>query len=206
MKKLTTSFLHLANLLTHFRFKPIRNLYWNIRAKGIHNTWGSDEYDYKVLKEIIQHVKPNKLLDVGCGSGRCFPLYFELNISEVVAQDISSNALNICKGRFPNLPYKLFRGSIMDIPYPKKYFDLIISSRVLSAVMPEDIENILNKLGQLSDYIYINEMTDSDYTGPSTYWFKHDYEKIMKKNHFVIEKKTNIGNQTCLLYRDTKKD
>jgi ubiquinone/menaquinone biosynthesis C-methylase UbiE len=128
----------------------------------------------------------------------------KMAVSEVVGQDVSSNALTICKRRHPDLKYCLFCGSLEDLKYHDNYFDLIVSTRVLSAVLPDDIEMATAKLCRLADNIYLNEMTDSDYHGASDYWFKHEYDVLMERNNFVLAHKGNIGKQTWKLY--TKKN
>lgn len=171
----------------------LRRSYWNMRARDIHETWGRGTDDFQVLREVIELVKPQRILDLGCGSGRCFPLYKEMNIPEVVGQDVSSRALDICKNRFPELPYRLIKKDIRNMDFSVNYFDLIISTRVLAAVIPKDISPAVKHLCKISRFIYMNEMTDSDYAGPSDYWFKHDYEKMMQENNFSLAQKGTIA-------------
>lgn len=182
----------LRNKLLYFLTKSkndfIREIYWNLRASDIHLKWGKGDKDFHVIKDIVEYVRPIKILDIGCGSGRLFPIYKALDIKEVVAQDISSLAVKLCRQNYPSLDYKYECKGIAELNYPQNYFDLIISTRVLSAVLPEKIENVINKLTYLSRCIYINEMTDTDYSGQSTYWFKHDYDTILNKHGFKIIK------------------
>ena len=193
ISNLSTKIINFANslilkLLVRSKRQHIRSYYWNLRARDIHGKWGNGVSDFEALKGVISLVKPTSLLDIGCGSGRCFSLYMEMNIPEVVGQDISSNAILICKKRFPNSGYKLLCCDIKDLEYDYDYFDLIISTRALSAVLPKDIEDTIDALCKIGKFIYINEMTDSDCIGPSNYWFKHDYEKLMRMNNYSIVK------------------
>lgn len=180
------------HLLSKTRSLGSRKLYWDLRAKEIHEKWGWGQNDYPTLRRVLEMVKPLRLLDVGCGSGRTFGLYLEMQIPEVVGQDISAKALSICRERFPNLPYALFHGPIDDLAYEENYFDLIVSTRVLSAIHPAEIDLSLRTLCGFGRNVYLNEMTDSDYTGPSDYWFKHDYLALMAINNFSIMKKGAI--------------
>lgn len=194
--------------LTITNNEAIRNIYWNLRAEEIHSKWGKNDSDYCVIKDIVEFVKPIKILDIGCGSGRMFPLYESLKINELVAQDISSEAIKLCKQNYPSLNFKYECKSITALDYPENYFDLIISTRVLSAVMPNKIKRTIDKLAYLSKNIYINEMADSDYSGPSTYWFKHDYDKMLNKYGYLVIKtgiievteNNNIYRQNWFLY------
>lgn len=122
------SFNFLLRILQKIKIQFIRNIYWNLRVNDIHNMWGSSTEDYSVLKEVIELTKPEKLLDIGCGSGRCFALYESLNVKEVTAQDIASEALKLCNKRYPDIDYKYELKDIDKLCYPENYFDLIISN------------------------------------------------------------------------------
>jgi ubiquinone/menaquinone biosynthesis C-methylase UbiE len=187
----------------------MRRLYWELRAEEIHQRWGFGRDDYSVLQHLLRSIRPHTLLDVGCGSGRCFPLYQHTKVPEVVGQDISSRALIICQKRFPNLPFRFFCGAISDLPYDENYFDLTISTRTLSAVPPAVIEETITFLCRISRYLYVNEVTDSDYVGPTAYWFKHDFNSLVPRHGFLIDQTGTIhvtedgrnSRQTWVLYR-----
>ncbi len=169
-----------------------KKVYWNLRAHDIHRTWGEGRNDFPVLRRILEVVKPLKLLDIGCGSGRCFPLYEEVGIPEVLGQDISSIALEICGKRYPGAPYGTACCEITDLLFGENHFDLIVSTRVLAAVSPSMIAGTISHLCRIGRAIYLNEMTETDYVGPSTYWFKHDYDDHMRDNHFLASMKGTI--------------
>jgi SAM-dependent methyltransferase len=170
----------------------LRTLYWDLRAKEIHRTWGEGRDDYTVLRDVIDRVRPSKLLDIGCGSGRCFPLYLEMGVPEVVGQDISATALEICSQRFASPCIRLFLGPVDRLPYGTDHFDLIVSTRVLSAVLPEKIGPLMTSLCGAGRTVYINEMTESDYPGPSRDWFLHNYELLFLNNKFSKVKEGTI--------------
>jgi SAM-dependent methyltransferase len=182
----------LLNVLVRSKHKWPRSLYWNLRAWDIHKKWGDSTKDYQVLRTVIESVKPTRLLDFGCGSGRCFPLYLEMNIPEVIGQEISPKAIEICRKRFPGLLYTLKCCDVNKCGFEENDFDIIISTRVLSAILPENITRTVEILCRVGETIYLNEITDSDYSGPSNYLFKHDYDKLISKNNFSIDKTGTI--------------
>lgn len=188
-------------LFTKTRSHFLRSIYWNFRAKDIHNTWGEGTEDFGVLEDVIMDVNPKRILDIGCGSGRCFKLYQQIGIPEVIAQDVSAKALQICRERYPDLEYKLIQSEILDLDYPENHFDLVLSTRVLSAIIPEDIAKTIAHLCRMSRYIYLNETSASDPTLPSSYWFIHDNATLMTKNNFELVKTGMINQQTWHLYK-----
>lgn len=192
----------ILNLLTKPKSrKKLRRMYWNLRAHDIYEEWGEGTEDYDVIRHVISKVRPKRLLDIGCGNGRCFPLYDEMEVPEVCGQEISSKALAICRKRFPRKKFALINQDIVKLDIPDRYFDLILSTRVLAAVLPEDVAGVVRKLCSMGRYIYLNEMTDSDFAGSSDYWFLHQYDSLMAQNGFSVLESGRIGKQTWVLYK-----
>lgn len=186
-----------------FRFSYPQKIYWTKMALNIDKEWGTMKHDYAILEKILLFIKPKYILDFGCGSGRLFPLYQEKRIEEVVGQDISKKALAIAKIRYQlnSTPPPIFTLTNKDIfKLPTNHFDLIISNRVLQHIFPNKIEKVINKLTKLSDKIYINEMSDSDYSNKTFYLFKHNYEKLFNQYGFDLIQKGKIENQTWCLF------
>ena len=177
-----------------------RKQYWNYRAKDIDEKWGKEQEDYAVLRKIIFRLTPSRILDIGCGSGRLFPLYQELHIQEVIAQDLASEALAIAKQKYQLTNISITSTAIENLSYPHHYFDLIISNRVLQHIPPGKLGQVIEKLTELGTNIYINEMAESDYTGEAFYLFKHDYFSMFDKYHFHVAQQGSIGQQTWMLF------
>ena len=209
MKKI---YCFVNNILTSILLKSnnsfLRNYYWNNLAKMIDKNWGKSKRDHKVLELVLKNVNPKIILDIGCGSGRCFPLYESLKIETIYVQDVSKVALNLSKKNHPDFKCNYLSSDIINLKFEENYFDLILSTRVLSAVLPENIDAVIKKITNISKLVYINEMSDSDFLGDSLYWFKHDYDYYFKKNNFQVENKGTITldndktfNQTWKLYK-----
>lgn len=185
VNKIINKLLGKINVL---RIDSYNRFFWNLKAKYIHKQWGHFYFDYNILKSIISDIRPERILDIGCGSGRLFPLYKDIGIKEIIALDISQNAIALARKRKNELNAEnivLVKAGICDLEYPDNYFDLIISNRTLSAIFPENIKRDVGALAKLSGKIYLNEMTDSDFS-PSPYWFRHDYGKIMAINNMTL--------------------
>lgn len=177
-----------------------RKNYWNHRAYDIDQKWGMEKHDYDLLGKIILSIKPNRLLEIGCGSGRLFPLYSNLKVKEVLGQDISRQALIIAKERYPFSNVNTTNQSILNLEFPRYYFDLVISNRVLRHIPHSDIGEVIGKLAELGKKIYINEMYESDFTGESFYLFKHDYVELFRNFGFKVIQKGVLGKQSWLLF------
>jgi 2-polyprenyl-3-methyl-5-hydroxy-6-metoxy-1,4-benzoquinol methylase len=184
-----------------YRFAPsYRQRYWEGRAAGIDEKWGRGEGDYPVLAEAIASIRPERILDVGCGSGRLFPLYHQLHIPEVVGQDISDEALGIATGRYPFTSIVTTNRDILSLKFFEGYFDLVISNRVLQHVQPGEIARVLEKLATMGKHLYINELTDSDGLEETFYMFRHDYRALLERNGFAVASSGRIGKQTWYLF------
>ena len=64
-----------------FLDESITKFYWDLRANDIHESWGEDPFDYAILGDVINYIKPSCILDIGCGSGRLFNLYSRLKLT-----------------------------------------------------------------------------------------------------------------------------
>jgi len=209
MKKI---YCFVNNIITSILLKSnnsfLRNYYWNNLAKMIDKNWGKSKSDHKVLELVLKNVNPKIILDIGCGSGRCFPLYESLKIDTIYAQDVSKVAINLSKKNHPDFKCNYLLSDIINLKFEENYFDLILSTRVLAVVLPENIGEVIKKITNISKLVYINEMSDSDFLGDSLYWFKHDYDYYFKKNNFKVQNKGTItlnndikSNQTWKLYK-----
>lgn len=202
MRLLQGPWQRLLAFLSRSARQPVRNLYWNLRAKEIDARYGQGTADYDVVREVLREVRPRRLLDIGCGSGRLFPLYREMRIEEIVAQEVAAAAIRMCRKRYPDMPVSYTSREILELPYPADHFDLIISNRVLSAILPEHIAPVLERLARIGRALYINEMSESD--GPmvdSSYWFCHDYGALVSRWGFIVARSGMMGRQTWRLYR-----
>jgi len=179
-------------------------IYWNRRADDIDEKWGGERDDYELLREIITSLKPNRLFDFGCGSGRLFPLYHDVEIPEVIAQDISNKALRIAKNRYAFSNIKITNDDILALNFDKNYFDIIISNRVLQHISHDKIDDVIRKLTELSEVIYINEFSDSDYSHDSFYIFKHSFLELFDKYDCKVFKKGMIGKKTWYLFKKNR--
>jgi ubiquinone/menaquinone biosynthesis C-methylase UbiE len=175
--------------------------FWDNYAPEIDKKWGQTQEDFAILSEIIFQVKPKVIFDFGCGSGRLFPLYLKYEIPKIIGQDISTNATQIATNRYNLNTITLTNSNIFDLSYKENYFDLTISNRTLQHIMPKDIKKVISRLVFFSNYIYINEMSNTDYIGNEYYIYKHDYEHLFSLCNCIPFLEGFIGKQKYVVFK-----
>lgn len=102
---------------------------------------------YKALIEEIERLKPDSILDVGCGEGFTLERLRNLGIGKrLEGIDSLDRAIEIGKKVHPELILR--QGSIYDLPYKDNAFDLVICSEVLEHI--DDPEKGLKELVRVS--------------------------------------------------------
>jgi len=174
--------------------------YWDSRAQDIDHVWGRAQDDYAVLRRIIEEIAPRRVLDIGCGSGRLFPLYLQFQLEEIVGQDISSKALDLARRRFSSPSISLTDLPLLQLDYSAGHFDLVISNRVLQHIPDNQIQHITAKLAKLGKSIYLNETMISDPARETFYLFKHDYRQLLARCGLAVVRQGMVGGQHWFLF------
>jgi ubiquinone/menaquinone biosynthesis C-methylase UbiE len=90
-----------------------------------HKRWGID----------LEWFKGKKCLDAGCGGGRFVVALAKLGASEVRGIDISADAAAAASERVQQRGLgdrvQVQQGSVLELPYPGRYFDYVVSSGVI---------------------------------------------------------------------------
>lgn len=123
-----------------------------------------DRYEYVLssVRDKMLEDNPQRILDIGCGTGN---LCGELsNNIEITGMDQSIEMLIQVKNKYPEMKLKL--GNFLDEPYVKDYYDVIVSTYAfhhLNPIEKEKAVNImleyLNKNGKIviADLMFLNE-------------------------------------------------
>lgn len=157
------------------------------------------EDDFELLGRIITDHRVRSVLDIGCGSGRLFGLFRQLEINKVLGVDISKNALDIAGRDYPEVPTRCTR--LQELSLANDEFDLIVSNRVLQHVAPGEIRSVMAKLCKIAPLIYLNELSESDQYGEQFFMFMHDYDQILREQGFVQGERGQMGVTTYRLFR-----
>jgi tellurite methyltransferase len=118
-------FLLASCMSTKITSKGNNETYWNEKwQNNSHNQNQANPFAIKALNYIKNNFKKPtiKLLDLGCGNGRD-SLFFANNGAEVLAVDISEQALSSLKQSNPNISTQLQNFEYLNLP--KNSFDII---------------------------------------------------------------------------------
>ena len=102
----------------------------------------------KNLLNLIERIDFQKVIEAGCGEGEITNLLkkYKPHIT-IKGFDIDEEIIREAQRRFPHFPF--FVASIYQIPYPDKYFDLVVACEVLEHL--EEPEKAIVELSRVSN-------------------------------------------------------
>ncbi|WP_456480044.1 class I SAM-dependent methyltransferase [Nautilia sp.] len=117
----------------------------------------AEKYDNAKMEAFYNFISPylkgERLLDIGCGSGRDIGFYLQKGFN-VTGVDPAVKFLKICKLKYPNL--KFYNSSLPDLKLPVKNFDVITLtavwmhiSRIFYTYSVKSLKKYLNKNGMV---------------------------------------------------------
>jgi 2-polyprenyl-3-methyl-5-hydroxy-6-metoxy-1,4-benzoquinol methylase len=128
--------------------KPVSHFdkyYFSSILRGSHKRKFHPVYDFRI-SYILNHLKPKKLLDVGCGAGLVVNSLLEKNI-DAYGMDISRYSIEKLNKTRRN---KYFVGDILKIPQKSKSFDTVTCVDVLEHIKKEDITRAIKECARVS--------------------------------------------------------
>lgn len=126
-----------------------------------------------------------KILEVGSNIGNQLLLLKKMGFSNLYGIEINSYAVELSKSRIKNI--NLIQGSVFDIPFKDKYFDLVFTSGVLMHLSPRDIKKAMREIYRCSrKYIwgfeyYAEKYKEIIYRGKKKLLWKANFPKIYTK-------------------------
>ncbi len=83
-------------------------------------------------------ISGEKVLDLGCGNGRYFPIFKEKNV-DYFGADSSEEIIKIAKEKFPEGKFQI--NEALNLPFPDNFFDKVYSIAVLHQIPSEEFRN-----------------------------------------------------------------
>ena len=171
------------------------------RYKQIHEQdlqWSS-EMPSKIVIETLQSFSlptNSKILEIGCGEGRdTFPLLMQG--FDVLATDVSCEAINYCKKKFPNFSEHF---QVVDCVTEKldKRFDFIYAVAVIHMLVNDNDRNAFYRF--IREHLSPNGIALICTMGDGSFERQTDIHTafdIMERVHGETEKTVHIANTSC---------
>lgn len=105
----------------------------------------SRELHSKIIELIPKN--PQKILDVGCGSGVLMNKIKNIGRHIIVGTDLSAEAIRIVR---EDLKLDCFVGSVTNLEVEDKSYDTVICSEVIEHLFEEDLEKAFSELVRIS--------------------------------------------------------
>jgi len=221
-KELLKILLYRINLLNFFsklKYRTYHLLKEGYKPKQFWDGWSDnysrqkaqrriDESHHWLLKKM-EALKPNTVLEMGCGFGRNLKFLTE-NLSyqaRWVGFDISESMIKKAKGGF-NDKVLLGCGDITSLPFHDRSYDLVYTHATLMHVPEEHVSKAIQELKRVAKkYLILIEETYWSKGNlrrgtfkPNEYTFIYDYKTLVSQSGLVIEEMREKEGDWNLIY------
>lgn len=144
-----------------------------------------------------------KILEVGSNVGNQLLCLQKMGFTNLYGIELQSHAVELSKSRTRGI--NIIQGSVFDIPFKDRYFDLVFTSGVLIHIGPSDLSMALREICRCSKkYIwgleyYADEYTEITYRGHKELLWKANYANLYLQQFEDLE----IVKQEHLKYLDS---
>jgi len=190
--------------------------YWEARGGDSYRVYTESpgyrhyrEAQFDFFQKLIEELKPARLLDFGCGSGKLFPSWTA--VPEVHAYDRARSQIEIARAEAarlrPGNPYRIMHCLTPErtvTPYDDEFFDLIVVAEVLLHVVPGDIDLLVDELHRICRG-HLAIVVPAPFDNPAPHCFDHDYASLCQ-NRFTITDDHCLHNQRYLAARKITAD
>lgn len=180
----------------------LQRWYWELRTKELHGSADTEPGEVAAIRDVIARHGVESLVDLGCGTGRLFPVFREAGAKQILGIDIAGRALAIAHREHPDVPTLRERGANAAI---EGDFDAVFVNRVLQHIRPDELPATLDRICRTAKrVIYLNEISPGEYADLSgaRYMFHHDYVSLMSARGWVLAESRSIEgtNKTALVF------
>lgn len=142
---------------------------------------GQDKWkaeDAIVRKWLARLPNESEILDVPFGTGRFIPIYAESSF-RVTGIDINDDMLRIARPKLKGVKnVAAHKGSIFDLAFPDKSFDVVLCIRILNLIDASDMQLALKELMRVARHEIIFNLR---------VWHKHTLYRHPQKMDDVLE-------------------
>ena len=159
----------------------------------------------RFFADLVARLRPVRLLDFGCGTGKAFPLW--KHVPEVHVYDRSLSQLEVARQEAarvgPDNSYKFpptVPESRTELPYADDAFDLVVTAEVLLHVVPQEIGAMIAELHRVCSG-HLAFVTAAPFEQPAPHNFSHDYSDLMDglfrtvDDHVVHQQRYIVGEK-----------
>lgn len=211
--------MNLLNFFSKLRYRTYHLLKEGYKPKQFWDGWSDgysrqkpqrriDESHHWLLKKM-EELKPNTVLEMGCGFGRNLKFLME-NLSyqpKLVGFDISESMIRKAKGGV-NDKVLLGCGDITSLPFRDRSCDLVYTRATLMHVPEEHISKAIRELRRVAKrYLVLIEETywsRGNIRGrtfkPNEYTFIYDYATLISQSRLIIEEMKEEKGDWNLIY------
>lgn len=170
--------------------EPMKNEWTEEYAQAIDRFWinGLQEIALHTIEGVlaIEYAqKGDKILEVGCGTGRIYDVLKAGTDLHYTGLDMSQAMLKLFHNRYPDIP--LVEGDAMALPFPNNSFDLVICFEVIRHLV--DYQKVIEEMHRVArrTVLFTIEVTE----GPSIYTGEERYGSYLpgkaSQLHYQIE-------------------
>jgi SAM-dependent methyltransferase len=141
----------------------------------------------EILKAFIKRIKPQSLIEIGCGTGILFRLFKD--VPDVTVCDFSVEMLRIAQKRNATFGYgfKFQLRDIVKVP-PEGRWDLALIRTVLMHLNPTEAKQAIANIATISNQVVLAEYWEQAQSSSlSSHCFLHDYPALFKEHGFVLK-------------------
>ena len=194
--------------MRHRLFEAIINrspqLFWLLKTKSfLADPWQrriSPQHQW--LLKVVRRLKPESILEVGCGFGRNLKFLADNGIPANRLTGVDISPVLLAQARLPRSVH-LIKGNVLQLPFSSYSFDLVFTHGLLMHLSPRQLSQALSELTRVSQkHLILIEEIRSRPRQLNYFTWAHDYDKMIKALPLkVVSKKPVLHSLVCYLLK-----
>jgi pseudaminic acid biosynthesis-associated methylase len=177
------------------------------------NRYGASrtEMNQYFLKDIS---KDAQILEVGCNCGNQLLALKQQGFHNLTGIEINPTAADLARTR---VPYPIFTGSALDLPFINNCFDVVFTSGLLIHISPNELLKVMSEIARVSKgYVwgfeyYSPGQTEVVYRGKTELLWKNDYAlmyslycdlKLVEEKFYYNEGNKKLADHMFILRKE----